>query len=110
MTKFKAKDYLLSIQHLFAMFGATILVPLLTGLNPAVALFTAGFGTLIFHFVTKLKVPVFLGSSFAFLPALIAVVKANGTVDPSRVPYAQGGVMFAGIASPWRGVEISCTT
>ena len=98
MTKLTAKDYLLSVQHLFAMFGATVLVPLITGLNPATALFTAGVGTLIFHLVTKLKVPVFLGSSFAFLPALTAVIRADGNkIDPSKVPLAQGGVIFAGI-------------
>lgn len=98
MTKFKARDYLLSVQHLFAMFGATILVPLLTGLNPATALFTAGVGTLIFHLVTKLKVPVFLGSSFAFLPALIAVIKdGDNNVVVGNIPIAQGGIVFAGL-------------
>ena len=55
---------ILAIQHVFAMFGATVLVPALTGLDPAVALFTAGAGTLLFHLCTKRKVPVFLGSSF----------------------------------------------
>ena len=54
-SKFTTKDYLLSIQHLFAMFGATVLVPLLTGLNPSLALFSAGVGTLIFHLCTKLS-------------------------------------------------------
>ncbi len=71
-TQLTTRDYLLSIQHLFAMFGATVLVPLLTGLNPSLALFSAGVGTLIFHCCTKFKVPVFLGSSFAFLAALSA--------------------------------------
>lgn len=98
MKNLKAKDYLLSIQHLFAMFGATILVPLLTGLNPSLALFTAGVGTLIFHLCTKFKVPVFLGSSFAFLPALIAIIKPEGRIVTENIPYAQGGVIFAGLA------------
>ncbi len=71
--KLTTRDYLLSIQHLFAMFGATVLVPLLTGLNPSLALFSAGVGTLIFHCCTKFKVPVFLGSSFAFLAAVTAI-------------------------------------
>ena len=56
----------LSFQHVFAMFGATILVPLLTGLSPSTALFTAGTGTLIYILITSAKVPAFLGSSFAF--------------------------------------------
>jgi uracil permease len=97
MSKLKSRDYLLSIQHLFAMFGATILVPLLTGLNPALALVTAGIGTLIFHLCTKGKVPVFLGSSFAFLAALIATIRPDGDIIPERIPLAQGGIIFAGL-------------
>ena len=58
---------ILGIQHVFAMFGATVLVPLLTGLDTSVALFCAGAGTIIFHLFTGRKVPVFLGSSFAFI-------------------------------------------
>lgn len=88
---YTGKELLLSIQHLFAMFGATILVPLLTGINPATALFTAGIGTLVFHLMTKFKVPVFLGSSFAFIPALAAVVASEG------IEYAQGGIIIAGL-------------
>ena len=57
------------VQFLFVAFGATVLVPLLVGLDPATALFTAGIGTFIFHLVTKGKVPIFLGSSFAFIAA-----------------------------------------
>jgi len=90
MQKLTGKDYLLSIQHLFAMFGATVLVPLLTGLNPAVALVTAGVGTLIFHCCTKFKVPVFLGSSFAFIAPISMIVNEMG------IPYAQGGIIAAG--------------
>lgn len=90
MEKLTGKDMALGIQHLFAMFGATILVPLLTGLNPATALVTAGIGTLIFHLCTSFKVPVFQGSSFAYLTAISAVVASQG------IQYAQGGVIFAG--------------
>ena len=61
-------------QFLFVAFGATVLVPLLVGLDPSVALFTAGVGTLIFHAITKGKVPIFLGSSFAFIAALVGVI------------------------------------
>jgi len=81
----------LSLQHVFAMFGATILVPLLTGLQPSAALFTAGTGTLIFILCTGAKVPAFLGSSFAFIPALIAISNSAG------VPYALGGAFAAGL-------------
>ncbi|NMA80001.1 MAG: uracil-xanthine permease [Clostridiales bacterium] len=86
-----SKNFLLGIQHLFAMFGATVLVPTLTGLNPAVALISAGIGTLIFHFITGHKVPVFLGSSFAFLAAIGATVANEGA------QYAQGGIIISGI-------------
>jgi uracil permease len=81
----------LSFQHVFAMFGATILVPLLTGLNPEVALFTAGTGTLIYILCTGAKVPAFLGSSFAFIPPLIAISAGYG------VSAALGGAVAAGI-------------
>ena len=82
----------LGLQHLIAMFGSTVLVPLLTGLDPSVALFCAGVGTLIFHLCTKGKVPVFLGSSFAFIPVIIAVGEGYGDLR-----YAQGGIMVAGM-------------
>lgn len=81
----------LSIQHVFAMFGATILVPILTGLDPSAALFSAGTGTLLYIFLTQAKVPAFLGSSFAFVPAIITVSAVYG------IPYAMGGAVFAGI-------------
>ena len=84
---------ILGIQHVFAMFGATVLVPLLTGLSVSVTLFCAGIATLWFHFITKGKVPVFLGSSFAFLGAFASI--ANG--DPALLPYATGGVLCAGL-------------
>lgn len=91
MEKLTGKDFALGIQHLFAMFGATILVPLLTGLNPSTALVSAGVGTLIFHLCTKFKVPVFQGSSFAYLGAIAAIVEGYG------IQYAQGGIIFAGL-------------
>ena len=92
------KEYLLAVQHLFAMFGATILVPLLTGFNVSVALVTAGLGTLLFHFLTKRKVPVFLGSSFAFIAALSAITGiSNNGLTAEGVQYAQGGIIIAGV-------------
>lgn len=87
------KMMVLSIQHVFAMFGATVLVPLITGLSVSVTLFAAGIATIWFFFITKRKVPVFLGSSFAFLGAFETV--ANG--DPALLPYATGGVVCAGL-------------
>ena len=69
---------IVGVQFLFVAFGATVLVPLLVGLDPATALFTAGLGTFIFHFVTKGKVPIFLGSSFAFIAPIIAASEKWG--------------------------------
>jgi hypothetical protein len=80
----------LGVQHVLAMFGATVLVPYLTGLNPSIALICAGIGTLIFHAVTKGIVPVFLGSSFAFIGATALVLKSQG------VAILKGGIMSAG--------------
>jgi len=81
----------LSFQHVFAMFGATILVPLLTGLSPSTALFTAGTGTLLFILCTGARVPAFLGSSFSFIAPLIAVTAAYG------LSYALGAAMITGL-------------
>lgn len=89
----KIKKVILALQHLVAMFGATVLVPMITGFDASVALFCAGLGTLLFHFVTKKKVPVFLGSSFAFIPAILTVKSMyNGDLT-----YAQGGIVVAGL-------------
>ncbi|MFZ5823638.1 MAG: uracil-xanthine permease family protein [Bacillota bacterium] len=83
--------FVLGLQHTVAMFGATVLVPLLTGLHPSVALLSAGLGTLLFHFVTGGRVPVFLGSSFAFIAVIQAIAKSEG------LEYATGGIMVAGL-------------
>ncbi|MDY0234720.1 MAG: uracil-xanthine permease family protein [Gudongella sp.] len=88
-----AKKSVLALQHLIAMFGATVLVPIITGLNPSVALLSAGVGTLIFHACTKGKVPVFLGSSFAFIPVILTV---KGLFN-GDLAYAQGGILVAGL-------------
>ncbi len=88
-----SKRVILALQHLIAMFGATVLVPILTGFDPSVSLFSAGLGTLIFHTCTKGKVPVFLGSSFAFIPVILTVKEIyNGDLA-----YAQGGMVAAGL-------------
>lgn len=85
------KVFVLGLQHTFTMFGATVLVPLLTGMNVSVALFMAGCGTLLFHVITKGKMPVFLGSSFAFIGAIVACSESYG------LPFALGGIFIAGI-------------
>ena len=94
----KGKILLLGLQHTFAMFGATVLVPLLTGLSVSTTLLMAGLGTLLFHFITKGKVPAFLGSSFAFLGGYAAVAPLiDGQPNVEMLPYASGGVFVAGL-------------
>ena len=95
---------ILGVQHMFAMFGATVLVPLLTGLSVSTTLLCAGLGTLLFHLITKGKVPAFLGSSFAYLGGFSIVAPmladANGNltvVNTKMLPYACAGVAFSGV-------------
>ena len=88
----------LGVQHLFAMFGATVLVPALTGLNVSTTLLFAGLGTLLFHLVSGRKVPAFLGSSFAFLGGYAAVAPMlDGAPNTAMLPYACAGVAVAGL-------------
>ena len=103
------KMLVLGLQHLFAMFGATILVPILVnnyfegeGLSIQVTLFFAGFGTLFFHLCSKFKVPAFLGSSFAFLGGFHTVANLNTGIFKNmtmgeKLPYACGGIVVAGL-------------
>ncbi len=96
----KPRMLLLGFQHMFAMFGATVLVPALTGLSVSATLLFAGLGTLLFHLLTKMKVPAFLGSSFAFIGGYAAVVElgaAQGLDKAASLPYACIGVFFAGL-------------
>ncbi len=88
------KMIVLGLQHLFAMFGATVLVPALTGLSVSATLLFAGLGTLLFHFLTKGKVPAFLGSSFAFIGGYAAIAP-NG--EKELLPYACLGVAAASL-------------
>ncbi|RKD20885.1 uracil permease [Caminicella sporogenes DSM 14501] len=85
------KKIILGLQHTFTMFGATVLVPLITGMDISIALFMAGIGTLLFHLITKGKVPAFLGSSFAFIAPILAVA------EMSDMQHAQGGLVVAGL-------------
>ena len=89
------KTIVLGLQHMFAMFGATVLVPAITGLDVATTLLFAGLGTLLFHLITGGKVPAFLGSSFAFLGGYAAITAMG---EPSKMlPYACFGVACAGL-------------
>ncbi|KHK03693.1 uracil-xanthine permease family protein [Desulfovibrio sp. TomC] len=103
--KLRLRDFPVGAQMLFVAFGALVLVPLLTGLNPNVALFCAGIGTLIYQVLTKFRIPIFLGSSFAFIAPIMFCVKTYG------VPATLGALacvgfayMLAALAIKWRGV------
>ncbi len=103
------KKLILGLQHVLAMFGSTVLVPFLTGLDPAIALLAAGVGTLLFHLCAQGKVPVFLGSSFAFIGAIAVTLNPDGMdlvalTSPENSAYylenlanVKGGIIAAGI-------------
>lgn len=96
----KPKMLALGLQHMFAMFGATVLVPAITGLSVSATLLFAGLGTLLFHAITRFKVPAFLGSSFAFIGGYATVTEmgtAQGLSTAKALPYACVGVFFAGL-------------
>ncbi len=86
--KLTGKDFVLSFQHMFAMLGATITVPIVVGMSIPLALLSAGIGTLIFYFLTKRKVPVFLGSSFAFMPGLLTIMYAGADANATLLAIA----------------------
>lgn len=87
----------LGIQHVFAMFGSTVLVPSLTGLDPALTLFCMGIGTWIFHLITKMKVPAFMGSSFAFIAPILALREVEGVTDKNFAAYVGCGILASGL-------------
>lgn len=93
-----AKGIPLSLQHMFAMFGASVLVPMLFGINPGVVLLMNGIGTLIFIMLTKGKAPAYLGSSFAFLAPVALIIGNPGTTDLTNYPKALGGFVIVGVA------------
>ena len=103
----RLRDFPVGAQMLFVAFGALVLVPLLTGLNPNVALFCAGVGTLIYQVLTKFRIPIFLGSSFAFIAPIMFCVKTYG-VPATLGALACVGLAYAGAAAliKWRGVGI----
>lgn len=104
---FRGRDFLLGAQMLFVAFGALVLVPLLTGLDPNVALFTAGAGTLLFQVITRGRVPVFLASSFAFIAPIIYGVKTWG-IPPTLCGLAAAGVVYVVLSMliRWRGTGV----
>ncbi|WP_022667024.1 uracil-xanthine permease family protein [Desulfospira joergensenii] len=104
---FQVKDCFLGAQMLFVAFGALVLVPLLTGLNPNVALFTAGLGTLVFQVITRGKVPVFLASSFAFIAPIIYGVKTWG-IPGTMCGLAAAGAVYVvlSLLVRWQGSQI----
>ncbi|MFC3040263.1 solute carrier family 23 protein [Virgibacillus xinjiangensis] len=101
------KWLLLSIQHLFAMFGSTILVPFLTGLSPAVALISSGAGTLAYILITRGKIPAYLGSSFAFIAPILAASAASGPAGAmigsfmAGIVYGLVAMLIAFIGTDW---------
>ena len=102
-----ARKTIVGVQFLFVAFGSTVLVPLLVGLDPATALFTAGIGTFIFHLVTKGKVPIFLGSSFAFIAPIISASKEWGM--PGTIAAIAGVALVYFIMSAlikWQGRKL----
>lgn len=94
---FRGKDFVVGAQMLFVAFGALVLVPLLTGLDPNVALFTAGAGTLLFQFITKRMVPIFLASSFAFIAPIIYGVQQWG-IPATLCGLAAAGLVYVVLA------------
>ncbi|WP_299583753.1 uracil-xanthine permease family protein [uncultured Sunxiuqinia sp.] len=105
--QFTGSNMVLGVQFLFVAFGATVLVPLLVGIDPSVALFTAGIGTLIFHVITKGMVPVYLGSSFAFIAPIIEATRLYG------LPGTFSGIIAVGVVYTivsaivkWRGIKL----
>src|SRR5438105_13685586 len=86
----------MGIQHVIAMFGGTVLAPILMGFDPRVTLFFSGIGTILFLFITGLRVPSYLGSSFAFIGPLLRITGGHA----SRIPYALSGLAGADVVSP----------
>lgn len=102
---------ILGIQHVLAMFGATVLVPALTGLNTSITLICAGLGTLLFHWITKRKVPVFLGSSFAFIGGIAAIIGDSRMGDSDfleKLAAVKGALIVAGLIYAVFSLLIKC--
>lgn len=103
------KGVLLSFQHLFAMFGATVLVPTIFGINPSIVLMMNGLGTIIYLFICKGKIPAFLGSSFSFIPPVLLILGTNKLLWPEHFPLALGGFIAVGIVLMVAGILVRLT-
>ncbi len=102
-----SRKIVIGVQFLFVAFGATVLVPLLVGIEPSLALFSAGVGTLLFHFITKGKVPVFLGSSFAFIAPITQATEQFGYAGMLSGVIAVGIVYsLASALVKWKGLQL----
>lgn len=98
----------MGIQHVLAMFGATVLGPILMGFDPNTAIFFSGIGTLLFFIITGGKIPSYLGSSFAFIGPVGAVTGMSvGAFDPGQIPYALGGIILCGLVYTLAGVAVA---
>ncbi len=92
-----AQTAAMGVQHVIAMFGATVLAPILMGFDPNLAIFMSGIGTLIFYFITGGKVPSYLGSSFAFIGVVIAATAYAGKGPNANIAVALGGIIACGL-------------
>lgn len=97
----------MGMQHVLAMFGATVLAPILMGFDPNTAIFFSGIGTIIFFIVTGGKIPSYLGSSFAFIAPVLAITTASSAIGEDRIPYALGGIVICGLIYTLIGLAVA---
>ena len=102
-----AETGVLGLQHVLAMFGATVLAPILMGFDPNTAIFFSGIGTLLFFIITGGKIPSYLGSSFAFIGPVLAITTASAALGEDRMPYALGGIVICGLIYTLIGVVVA---
>lgn len=95
----------LGIQHVLAMFGSTVLAPIIMGFDPNVAIFFSGIGTIIFFLVTGGRIPSYLGSSFAFIAPVGVIVGVAPDINPDDIPKALGGIVVCGVVYAAIGLE-----
>src|SRR3954469_12204092 len=96
----------MGVQHVIAMFGATVLAPILMGFDPNLAILMSGIGTLVFFFITSGKVPSYLGSSFAFIGVVIAATAYGGKAPNANIALALGGIIACGVVYAIIGVVV----
>ena len=103
------KSIILGLQHVFAMFGATVLAPLLMGFDPNLTIFITGIGTILFFLITGGRLPSYLGSSFAFIGAVVAVTGYSGAGANPNIGLALGGTIACGIVYALIGLLVMKT-